>query len=260
MHLRDRLRARDPLVGSWVSLGDPAVAEMVASLGFDFVLVDMEHTDATVETVTGMARAVDAADADVPTVVRVPWNDHVIVKRVLDLGVRGVMVPMVGSADEARDLVAATRYPPSGIRGVAAGRAADYGLSIDEYMASADATTVTIAQIETEAGLEEVEAIAAVEDLDALFVGPADLSKALGVFGEYDDPTFVDAVDRILSAAHEADTPVATLAASADDIERWIDWGFDFLMAGVDAAHVLAGAARAKGTAESAFAARDSSD
>lgn len=260
MHLRERLRAREPLVGSWVSLADPAVAEMVASLGYDFVLVDMEHTPATLETVEGMARAVDAADGDVPALVRVPGNGHVAIKRVLDLGVRGVMVPMVESAQEARDLVAATRYPPAGVRGVGGGRAADYGLSMEGYVDTADERIVTIAQVETEAGLENVEAIAGVDGLDALFIGPADLSTALGAFGEYDAEAFVAAVDRILGAGRDAGIPVATLSASADGIERWIDWGFDFLMAGADVGHVLAGAARTKGAAERAFADRESPD
>lgn len=258
MTLGERVRSREPVIGGWVSLTDPAVAEMTASLGFDFVLLDMEHTTASVGTIADMARAVDATGGDVGSIARVPWNDHVVIKRVLDVGVQGVMAPMIGSAGEARDFVDASRYPPDGIRGVAGTRAADYGLSMTEYVATANESIVTVAQIETEAGLENVAEIATVDGLDALFVGPADLSTALGVFGQYDDEAFVSAIEQILSAAHEVDVPVATLATSTDGIERWIELGFDFVMAGVDAAHVLGGASQALRTAERSFEDRDS--
>jgi 2-keto-3-deoxy-L-rhamnonate aldolase RhmA len=226
-------------------------------MGFDFALVDMEHTPASFETVTEMTRAVDAADGDTATVARVPWNDPVAIKRVLDVGVQGVMVPMVESGEEAAEFVAATRYPPEGVRGVAAARAADYGLDFEGYVERANEELVTIAQVETRAGLENVADIAAVEGLDALFLGPADLSTALGVFGEYDDETFLDAVDSVLTAAHDEGVPVATLATSDEQIETWVDLGFDFLMAGTDATYVLAGAGRARATAESAFEGRE---
>lgn len=244
-------------MGSWISLSDPAVAEMTAGLGFDFALVDMEHAPSSFETITDLARGVDAAGTDTATVARVPWNDHVAIKRVLDAGVDGVMVPMVGSAEEARSFVEATRYPPDGVRGVAAARAADYGLSFEEYVAAANEELLTIGQIETTEGLDNVDDIVAVDGLDALFVGPADLSTALGVFGEYESDPFRDAVERVLGAAHDAGVPVSTLATSPDQIQQWVDLGFDFLMAGIDASYVLAGAARAKGAAEEAFEARE---
>lgn len=251
--IRQRVRDGEPVVGSWVSLSDPAVAEMTASLGFDFALVDMEHTPASFETVTEMARAVDAAASDTATVVRVPWNDQVDLKRVLDLGVEGVMVPMVESAAEAREFVAGTQYPPAGVRGVAAARATDYGLSFGEYVEQANDELLAIAQIETVTGVENVEEIAAVDGLDALFVGPADLSASLGVFRDFESDAFRDAVQRVLSAAEEAGIPVATLATTPDMVETWVNRGFDFLIAGIDASHILAGAGRAKSVADSAF-------
>ena len=255
--LRQRVRAGEPVVGSWVSLSDPAVAEMTAGLDFDFALVDMEHAPSSFETITDLTRGVDAADGDTATVARVPWNDHVAIKRVLDVGVDGVMVPMIGSADEARELVEATRYPPAGVRGVAAARAADYGLSFQEYVDRANESILTIGQIETTAGVENVEEIVRVEGLDALFVGPADLSTAVGAFGEYESEAFLEAVERVLDAADDADVPVSTLATSPDQIGQWVDLGFDFLIAGIDASYVLSGAARAKGEAEEAFEERE---
>ena len=171
---------------------------MSASLGFDFLLIDTEHTTMSLETVENMVRAADAADGEAPTVVRVPWNDPVRIKRVLDIGVDGVMVPMVESADEARELVSATRYPPEGKRGIAAGRAADYGLHFEEYVRNADGSILTVVQIETETGLANVDEIAAVDGVDALFVGPADLSGSLGVFAQWESDRLADAIDDVV--------------------------------------------------------------
>jgi len=234
--LRDDTRP----VGTWISIGDPSVAEMSASLGFDFLLVDTEHTTMSLETVENIVRAIDAADSGTETVVRVPWNDPVRIKRVLDIGVDGVMVPMVETAREARDLVEATQYPPEGIRGIAAGRAADYGLHFEEYVRNANGSILTIVQIETETGLENVGNIAAVEGIDALFVGPADLSGSLGVFGEWDSERFVNAIDEVITTGIDSDTPVGTLTLETNDIPVRLDQGFDFLIIGKDIATLAA--------------------
>jgi 2-keto-3-deoxy-L-rhamnonate aldolase RhmA len=227
-------------VGTWLSIGHPSVAEVSASLGFDFLLVDTEHTTMSLETVENMVRAADAAEGETPTVVRVPWNDPVRVKRVLDIGVDGVMVPMVETADEASELVSATRYPPEGKRGIAAGRAADYGLHFEEYVHEANGSILTIVQIETETGLANVDEIAAVNGVDALFVGPADLSGSLGVFGEWESDRLVDAIDEVVASAREADTPVGTLTLEREDITVRIEQGFDFLIVGKDTATLAA--------------------
>ena len=256
MTLATTLRDREPAVGNWLTLRDPAVAEISAELGFDFVVLDVEHTPNSLETVLAQARGMDAAGTDTEAIVRLPWNDPVVVKRVLDAGVSGVMAPMVGTAEEAEALVEATRYPPEGIRGVAGERAARYGLDLPDYVRDGP-DPITIAQIETLEGLENVEAIAAVPGLDALFVGPADLSANLGVFGEWGDETFLAAVDRILEAGREAETAVSTLALEADEVERWVNRGFDFVMVGIDANYVVDGSQRAKAAFETALEERD---
>ncbi|SDR35846.1 HpcH/HpaI aldolase family protein [Natronobacterium texcoconense] len=255
MTLASKLRDRDPVVGNWLTLADPAVTEASAQLEFDVAVIDREHTPISLETTTEMARAVDATRTDTETLVRVSENDATEIKRVLDAGVAGVMGPMIETAAEAQELVAATRYPPEGVRGVGIGRATGYGDSLADSVENAD--PVTIAQIETRDGLANVEEIAAVDGLDGLFVGPADLSAALGIFGETDSEDFLEAVDRILEAGHTVDKPVATIALEEADVERWLERGFDAVMVGVDVDYVLSGSKRAKRAFEEAVGEQD---
>lgn len=228
-------------LGTWISIGHPTVAEIAAGLDLDFVLVDMEHTTMGLETVENLARAVDAAQNDTDTVVRVPWNDPVRLKRVVDIGVAGVMVPMISTEAEAESLVEAVRYPPDGIRGIAGSRATGFGRNFEEYVTNANGSILTIAQIETEAGLENAEAIAAVDGIDALFVGPSDLSGSLDLFAEWDTDTFQEAMNRVVEAGHAADTSVGTLTTGADGIADRVEQGFDFLIAGKDASLLMDG-------------------
>lgn len=248
-----RVRNREPTVGSWLALASPTVAELVATQPFDFVMIDMEHTEATAETVTSMLRAVDAAEGDTEALVRIPSTDRSHVNRILDAGASGLMVPMIETAEEARAFAERARYPPDGERGIAGGRAAAYGQRMGEYLGNANEDVLTVVQIESELGLENVDAIAAVEALDALFVGPADLSAALGMLGQYDDPEFETAVERIVDAAHEKDVPVGTLATSAAGPEHWVDRGMDFVIAGIDAEYLVEGADAARAEFDSAI-------
>lgn len=248
----DRLRAGEPLSAGWVSIGHPRVAEITALAGYDFVMVDVEHSPMTLETVDDVARATERRG--VPSVVRVPWNDPVEIKRVLDLGVAGVMVPMVETAEAAESAVEAMTYPPDGVRGVAGSRATNYGLEFDEYVEHADDGLVTVLQIETVAGVENAGAISGVDGVDSLFVGPADLSASLGVTGDWQDDDVIAAVDRVLD---ESEVPVGTLAVTDEGVERWVDRGFDWVIAGVDSRNLLAAAQSANEAFERAAARRD---
>lgn len=252
--LKRALTGFDHPAGNWISIGHPSVTEVSAELGFDFVLIDTEHTTMSLETVESHVRAVDAAEREADAVVRVPSDDIDRVKRILDIGAAGVMVPMVESADEADRIVEAARYPPEGVRGIAGGRASRYGLDMEEYVATANDSVVTIAQIETRAGLQNVGQIAAVDGIDALFVGPADLSGALDVFGEWDSNRLSDAMDRVVQTAHEANVPVGTLTVDSSTIESRVEQGFDFLIVGKDLSLFASAARKAKRTYESALA------
>ncbi|RLM88289.1 aldolase [Halobellus sp. Atlit-38R] len=231
-----RLRACEPVAGCWISIGHPASAELLAGVGYDFAVLDGEHTEMTLEALATVVRAVAAAGTDTVPIVRVASNDPTEVKRVLDLGPVGVMVPSVETAAEAERAVDACTYRPHGRRGVAGYRAAGYGANLQEYVASASEEVLTIVQVESERGVENVEKIAAVDGVDALFIGPVDLSASLDVFGDYDADEMQDAVDRIVDAADEANTPVGTLATSRAEVDVRDDWGVDFLAMGPDLA------------------------
>ena len=252
-------------VGTWTSLADPAVAEMAAGAGFEFVVVDTEHTPLGLETVADCLRAIEAggtrpaggsgedgpeAGRPVRSVVRVPWNDPVRIKRVLDLGPDGLLVPMVDTAAEAREAVAATRYPPEGERGVAAARASGYGRRFGSYVESDHRDLAVVVQVETGEAVENAADVAAVDGVDALFVGPADLSASIGVFGEWTDEAFVDAVEAVLEAGESAGVPVGTLGTAPGEIRALGSLGFDYVVAGVDFAHLVEGQRRALEAAE----------
>ena len=251
-NLRRAIRSREPVAGTWLSIGHPAVAEISAGLGFDFVTIDTEHAPLSTETVENMLRAVDAADGETEAVVRVAWNDPARIKRALDVGPAGIMIPMVETRADAEAAVDAIRYPPEGSRGMAAARASDYGRSFEEYVGSANENLLTIVQIESGRGVENVAEIADVDGIDALLIGPADLSASLGAFGEHDGAVVTEAVERVLDAAHAADVPVGTLTTSTDRIAWRVEQGFDFLITGVDASHLAEGSRRAREAYEDA--------
>jgi 2-dehydro-3-deoxyglucarate aldolase len=241
----DALGRGDSPTGVWSTIGDPVVAELLAGEDFDFVVLDGEHSENTIADLADGIRAVEAAGADTAPVVRVSSADETELKRVLDLGPAGVVVPQIESFEAARDAVDAIRYPPAGIRGVAGGRASNYGRDLDEYVASADESVATILQVETPGAVEDIDAIAGLDGVDALFVGPADLSVRLGVFGEFESEQFEAAIDRVVEAGAANDVPVGTLATTVENVEtRRDDWEMDFLVTGTDVGLLREGASQ----------------
>lgn len=192
--LKRKLRSGQPAIGSWLTFGSAVVAEIMGLAGYDAVMIDLEHGFAGLGETVHCLQALSGTPA--AGLVRVPANDPVMLKRVLDIGVEGVMIPALGSAAEARAAVAACRYPPAGIRGAAYGmvRASDYGQAREAYLAGADDNLLIIGQIESREGLARIEEIAAVDGLDCLFVGPYDLSGSLGRLGRFEEPEVRDAI------------------------------------------------------------------
>jgi len=228
-------------MGTWISIGHTAVAEVAALQEVDFALIDLEHTTISYETVQNMVFAIESTDGPTEPLLRVPENDPIPIKRSLDTGASAVMVPFVETGEGARSAVAATRYPPEGIRGIAGSRAAGYGLEFEEYVQNSNENVFTVVQIETERAVSNADEIAGVEGVDAIFVGPADLSGNLGVFTEWESETFFEAVEQVLADAHEHDVPVGTLAVGEENMHRQVEYGYDYMIAGKDASHLASG-------------------
>ncbi len=197
--LRRRLTSREPVVGSWLSLGDCAVAEIMSQAGFDFLVIDLEHAPTSPETAAAMIRVIDLAGCS--PLVRVTEFSSAQIKQMLDAGAHGIVVPNVQNAEQAQAVVRSTRYPPAGNRGVGLHRAQGYRPSFDEYLESmADGLLVAV-QIESMIGVENIDEIVSVEGIDAVMVGPYDLSADLGIPGKFESPTFTAAVQRVLEGA-----------------------------------------------------------
>ncbi|QIG38414.1 2-dehydro-3-deoxyglucarate aldolase [Microbacterium sp. 4R-513] len=232
--------ASRPLAGMWVCTGSPLVAEICAGAGLDWVLIDMEHAPNGLESVVAQLHAVSAYP--VTPVVRVPIGDVVTIKQVLDLGAQSLLVPMISSADEARAVVRAVRYPPRGTRGVGSALARSGRWNrIDGYLTNADAHVSLFVQIETAAGVEAAAEIAAVDGVDGVFVGPSDLAASMGVLGAQTHPEVVAAVRRTFEAVKAAGKPVGVNAFDPAVADGYLDDGADFILVGADVALLARG-------------------
>jgi 4-hydroxy-2-oxoheptanedioate aldolase len=239
---RAALAAGKPQVGVWSSLASPVGAEILAGAGFDWVLIDMEHS---VNELPGVLHQLQIY-AGTPThpVVRPPWNEPVAIKRLLDQGVFSLLLPMVQDAAEARAAVAACRYPPRGLRGVSLNhRGNGFGAARAEYLARWEDEVAVLVQIETRAALAEGEAIAAVDGVTGVFFGPADLSADFGHLGQPAHPEVTAAIRAGGAKVRALGKPAGILAADAEAARVWLDEGFGFVAGGADSA-LLAQAAR----------------
>ncbi len=234
--------AGKPVAGAFVfEFFSPGMSAILANAGCRFVVYDMEHTGLGYETLKWLFAT--CRGLPIEPMVRVPRGDYVWLARALDLGARGVMAPMVESADEARALVSACRYPPIGRRGAAFGFAqCDYlGGDVGEKVRALHERTVVIAQIETERGLDQVEAIAAVDGIDVLWVGHFDLSNFLGIPGRFDDPRFDAAMRRVAEVAHRHGKAAGFMATDAAWVDRVRAMGYSMIAAGTDTGIVESG-------------------
>jgi 4-hydroxy-2-oxoheptanedioate aldolase len=222
-----------PLIGMWVSSSSPLVAEICAGSGLDWLLIDMEHGPNGLESIVAQLQAIAAYP--VTPVVRVPSGDPVVIKQVLDLGAQSILVPMVGSAAEAEEVVRAAHYPPRGIRGVgsALARSARWG-RVDGYLTDAAQHVSVIVQIESADAAREAAAIAAVDGVDGVFVGPADLAASMGHLGQQGHPDVTATVRGILDAVRGAGKPVGVNAFDHALARAYLDQGAGFVAVGAD--------------------------
>lgn len=221
-----------PPIGTWIMSASPIVAEAVGHAGFDWAVVDMEHSPLDMMEVIHLLQAI--AGTKMLPVLRVPWNDSVMVKRVLDAGAQTLLFPFVQSADEARRAVAATRYPPEGHRGMAGmSRASGFG-TVPNYFRTANSQQGVIVQIETVHAASLIEEIAGVPGVDALFVGPADLSASMGYPGQLMHPAVMKLMAQMVEQCKAAGKPVGTVGGTPDTVTQYRAMGFDFVAVASD--------------------------
>jgi len=231
--IRERVLNREELSGSFVNSGSAINAEIAAQSGLDWLLIDLEHGYGGEEALVAQLQAVSRFDA--APFVRVSSSEEWRFKRVLDLGAAGVMVPMIGTAEEARQVVRSIRFPPLGTRGVSSlSRASDYGLNFKDYYHTAHETLTTIIQIETREALENVDAIAAVDGVDVIFLGPADLSANLSAPLDFEHREFKAARERILESAARCGKAAGIILFGTDQLEAEIRAGFTFVAVASD--------------------------
>jgi 2-keto-3-deoxy-L-rhamnonate aldolase RhmA len=238
--LRDKIIGGHSVVGTWVSIPDIAVVEILAQAGFDYLLIDGEHAPISPSQLFPLAVAAERHGC--PVIYRVQTNSADLIKAALDIGVAGLMVPMVENPEEAAAVVAAAKYPPAGRRGMGPWRASNYFQDFQTYIASANERTAVIVQIESAAAVDKAAEIAAVPGIDALFVGPADLSGSLGVpVGKLESP-LLEALKRVVAAGRATGRCVGIDAPSNDRLETFAGLGFRLFTFGIDAGYLSDGA------------------
>lgn len=238
-HFKQAIKEGRTQIGIWATLSSNYTAEVMAGAGFDWVLVDTEHSPADVPNVLSQLQAI----APYPTsaVVRVPWNDMVTIKRYLDIGAQSLLIPYVNNAAEARAAVSYVRYPSEGVRGVAAAtRASRFGRVKDYFKKAADDICVLV-QVETKEALDEIEAIAAVDGVDGIFIGPADLHASFGLVGERAHKDIVPIIEKAMQRIRKAGKAPGYLTDEGA-AQHWIDAGGVFVAVGSDVGILARGA------------------
>jgi 2-dehydro-3-deoxyglucarate aldolase/4-hydroxy-2-oxoheptanedioate aldolase len=225
-----RLRRGDTLLGTIVTLASPDVPELLSAAGFDWLFVDCEHAPLDFLAAQSLLQS-----ARVPCVVRVPDGHESTLKKALDIGAAGVVIPMVNSALQARGIVSFCKYPPLGTRGVGIVRAQGYGLAFQEYVAHANDSTAVIVQIEHISAIENIDAIVAVPGVDAVFVGPYDLSGSMGRLGEVEHIDVLAAIEGVRLACERARMPLGIYVGSAPAAKQYLQKGFTLVAVGIDA-------------------------
>jgi 4-hydroxy-2-oxoheptanedioate aldolase len=227
-------------IGLWCSLCSNITAEVVCDSGFDWLLLDTEHAPNEIPDLLQQLQAVARGTAT--PIVRPAWNDTVLIKRVLDIGAPSLLIPYVQNADEARRAVAATRYPPAGVRGVTGtGRAARYG-RVKDYLKTAHTELCLLVQVETRSALGQLEEIASVDGIDGVFLGPSDLAASFGHVGNPQHPEVQAALEDAVRRLTAIGKPAGILTLNEDEARRYIGWGYLFVAVGSDLGLLTRGA------------------
>jgi 2-dehydro-3-deoxyglucarate aldolase len=229
---RARLRRGERLIGTLVTLPSPEIAEALAAMGFDWLFIDCEHGAFDPLMAQRMLQAVGSRCA---SVIRVPAADEVWIKKALDIGADGIIVPQIESAAQAEAVVSFCKYPPSGRRGIGIGRAHAYGLRFSETLSTANDTVAVILQAERAEAVSDIAKIAAVAGIDAILVGPYDLSASLGKTGMLDDAQVLEAIETVRRACSERSLAMGFFGVSTQAVRPYMECGFNLIAVGTDA-------------------------
>jgi len=233
------LQKGDTLIGTLITIPAPEVAEIMAEIGYDWLFIDTEHSSFNAQSAQGILQAVDHR---CPCVIRIPTNDEVWIKKALDIGAAGIIAPGVNSADEAERIVRMCKYPPRGSRGVGIGRAHGYGLTFKKYVAAANDEIAVILQAENINAVENIAEIVRVPDVDAVLIGPYDLSASMGKMGRINDAEVQAAIASVTECCREAGRPLGIYADSAESAAPFIKQGYTLIAISTDCLHMVQGA------------------
>ena len=238
--LRKRLQNEELVLGTILSLNSPDVAEILSGIGFDWIFIDAEHSTLDPQNLKTLFQAVGETT---PCVVRLPALDEIVVKKTLDAGAAGLLVPQVHNAEQVEKLIKWGRYYPQGSRGLGFGRAQGYGFKVSEYLESANETILLSVQAESAEAVKNIETIVKVDGLDAVLVGPYDLSASMGLPGQVDHPDVKAAIQHVAQVCFEAHMPIGIFGMTAEAVQPYIVQGFRFIVCGADTV-LLGNAAR----------------
>jgi len=234
VNLKERLKKRELTVGSWITIGSTVVAEIMARAGYDWLTVDMEHSAITLDTAQELIRVIELCK--VTPLVRVGHNDSVMIKRVMDAGAHGVIVPMVNLKEEAERAVGAVKYPPAGFRGVGLARAQKYGADFEGYKEWNEKESIVIVQIEHIKAVNNLEEILAIDGVDGFIIGPYDLSGSLGVPGQFEHPEMLAALKHIktISEGMNALSGFHVISPTVEAFDSKVNEGYRFIAHSID--------------------------
>jgi 2-keto-3-deoxy-L-rhamnonate aldolase RhmA len=246
---RKALLERQVTLGTWLQINNATAAEVLANTGYDWISIDIEHTDIDIVSLTNLLRGMYGRG--VAPIARVTTNDTIEIRRALDVGAQGVLVPFISTAEQAQKAVLAAKYPPWGVRGYSFSRANDWGVNFAADVQTANDETAVIVMIESREGVENIDGILAVEGIDAAFIGPYDLSGSYGIPGQTQAPVVRDACRRVIEACEAADKSVGLLLVrpTPDAIRQVIEDGYTLICMGLDTVFIDEGARAARATA-----------
>jgi 4-hydroxy-2-oxoheptanedioate aldolase len=235
-----RLRAGEVLTGTLVSLPSPEVCEILSHIGYDWLFIDAEHGAFNPQQAQGMLQAASPT----PCVIRVPVGESVWIKKALDIGAAGIIVPQVHNSKQAKDIIQHCKYAPVGDRGIGIGRAHKYGIEFESYIENANEETAVILQAESAEAVEHIDDIVSLKGLDAILIGPYDLSASLGMPGDIDHPLVQKAINKIIASCKKANVSMGFFGVSAEAVLPYKEKGFTLLTVGVDTTFLIKSASQ----------------